>query len=114
MDELKPCPCGRVARLTYDAQRRQHYAECTDAACWIGPDADSEELAAAAWNFRKPTDKPTWETAPEWATHLAMDKDGSWCWFEEEPGMVGFYWMPTGRFKRIWIEDWQKSIEKRP
>lgn len=28
---------------------------------------------------------PTWDEAPEWATHLAMDQDGEWWWFEREP-----------------------------
>lgn len=29
--------------------------------------------------------KPDWKTLPSWATWLAMDGDGYWCWFEHKP-----------------------------
>ena len=29
--------------------------------------------------------KPDWKDAPEWAMWLAMDGDGWWGWYEEEP-----------------------------
>ena len=29
--------------------------------------------------------KPDWKDAPEWAQWLAMDRDGKWTWFEDEP-----------------------------
>ena len=29
--------------------------------------------------------KPDWSSAPEWAEYLAMDSDGWWCWFLDEP-----------------------------
>lgn len=29
--------------------------------------------------------KPTWGAAPDWAEYLAMDEDGEWSWYEEEP-----------------------------
>lgn len=29
--------------------------------------------------------KPSWKTAPSWATHLCMNADGVWYWFENEP-----------------------------
>lgn len=111
---LLSCPCGRAAKFTNDTQRRVFYAECTDESCWIGPDAESREAAANKWNARRLTGNPSWDLAPDWASHLAMGKDGSWCWFEGKPEIVGFYWMPKGRFQRIWIEDWQESLEARP
>lgn len=110
---LLPCPCGRSAMLTPDTQRRVFFAECESASCWIGPDADTEGGAIAAWNSRQSPDRPSWKSAPEWATHLAMDKDGSWFWFDGKPEIAGFYWMPMGRFARIWREDWQQSLEAR-
>ena len=29
--------------------------------------------------------KPDWEDAPEWANWLAMDGDGYWEWYADEP-----------------------------
>lgn len=29
--------------------------------------------------------KPDWKDAPEWARFVAMDPDGNWFWFSEEP-----------------------------
>jgi hypothetical protein len=29
--------------------------------------------------------RPSWKAAPKWARWLAMDKDGSWWWYEERP-----------------------------
>ena len=29
--------------------------------------------------------KPDWKDAPEWAMWLAMDEDGEWWWYEDEP-----------------------------
>lgn len=37
----------------------------------------------------KPDWKPDWKDAPEWATHLAMDDDGTWHWFANEPEYIG-------------------------
>lgn len=31
--------------------------------------------------------KPSWDDAPEWANWLAMDGDGEWIWYKDEP-----YW----------------------
>ncbi|WP_432786925.1 hypothetical protein AAEX37_00990 [Oligella sp. MSHR50489EDL] len=31
--------------------------------------------------------KPTWNTAPDWANYLARDKSGEWNWFECEPSI---------------------------
>lgn len=36
--------------------------------------------------------KPDWTTAPAWATHLAMDADGSWRWFSEAPQYERGHW----------------------
>jgi len=29
--------------------------------------------------------KPNWKDAPEWASHVAMDDDYTWWWYEKEP-----------------------------
>lgn len=38
---------------------------------------------------------PDWSTAPTWATHLAMDADGAWRWFEGPPQYGFGYWSPS-------------------
>jgi hypothetical protein len=37
--------------------------------------------------------KPDWKDAPEWANWLAMDDDGSWCWFEDIPHTREDFWL---------------------
>lgn len=38
--------------------------------------------------------KPKWYDAPDWATYLAMDEDGTWHWFEHLPkALWGKWWL---------------------
>lgn len=32
--------------------------------------------------------KPSWDTAPEWANYLAMDGNGEWFWYEKNLHMA--------------------------
>lgn len=62
--------------------------------------------------------KPKWEDAPEWAEYLAMDGDGAWCWYENEPEPY-FYaeggWNPNGKYQTALVnKNWQNTLEKRP
>jgi hypothetical protein len=41
--------------------------------------------------------KPSWDDAPKWAQYLAMDDDGDWYWFENEPKFKGCGWSAPGR-----------------
>lgn len=67
--------------------------------------------------------KPEWSDAPEWATHLAMDEDGRWYWYERKPVIWFFAWRPDGAYdadsNRYLIADtprgrWQQTLESRP
>lgn len=61
--------------------------------------------------------KPSWDDAPEWATHLAMDRNGEWTWFEAAPVSNVAGWLPTyGRFQLAGLagDDWQSTLEPRP
>lgn len=39
--------------------------------------------------------KPSWDSAPEWANYLAMDEDGTWWWYQNEP-------VPISDSRNIW------------
>lgn len=67
--------------------------------------------------------KPKWEDAPEWANYLAVDFDGIWWWFENEPyneddsiNGDGGIWIPRGGMveQAELSIDWEDSLEKRP
>ena len=60
--------------------------------------------------------KPDWKDAPEWANYLAMDEDGSWWWFENEPYTDGDAWCHDGGDWQIADIGvcWDDSLTKRP
>ena len=63
--------------------------------------------------------KPDWKDAPEWATHLAMDSDGSWWWFEQQPDEDDGCFVCQNFKLKMEIaysprELWHESLEARP
>lgn len=54
--------------------------------------------------------KPDWKDAPEWANWLAMDSDGIWWWYENEPKW--FYRQEDIRWIRV-LHD-ENTREQRP
>ena len=67
--------------------------------------------------------KPSWDEAPEWANWLAMDKDGSWVWFERKPYIMSesdrAWREEAGTFFRVSTDfygagAWTESLERRP
>lgn len=59
--------------------------------------------------------KPDWKDAPEWATHLAMESDGAWFWFEGEPyAAFDGSWCGTKATVGCPNRDWKESLEARP
>ncbi len=62
-------------------------------------------------------EKPDWNDAPEWATHLAQDFHGQWHWFRGEPKPDGQYWLASKYYnQRAFIPNqrWKGTLEKRP
>lgn len=64
---------------------------------------------------------PHWNDAPEWAQWLAQNEDGSWFWYESEPGQVPFgFWLDSGLGKEEWARktpcyrNWTQTLEARP
>ena len=59
-----------------------------------------------------------WDKAPAWANWAAMDRGGSWLWYENEPSQFPTYWMAhTGRglaFKHVAVMKWDESKQRRP
>ena len=37
--------------------------------------------------------RPNWNDAPDWAQFVAMDKGGSWWWYENEPKLRNGVWI---------------------
>lgn len=64
--------------------------------------------------------KPSWVNAPEWANYLAMDKDGSWWWFEVKPSLKSSSWeIPSLSGFSIMqandhLPDFEETLESRP
>lgn len=85
----------------------------------IDDDTFSEQ-ANEIYQLIKPiieTEKPDWNDAPEWATHLAQDFHGQWHWFRGEPKPDGQYWLASKYYnQRAFIpnQNWKETLEKRP
>lgn len=60
--------------------------------------------------------KPSWDDAPEWAKYMAMDEDGAWYWYEDEPypSILKEEWANDMKFERVAIADWRLTLESRP
>lgn len=60
--------------------------------------------------------KPEWRHAPQWANYVAMDGNGEWFWFENEPKVADEgedIWRPNhGRNEKAF--HWTESSERRP
>lgn len=65
--------------------------------------------------------KPSWKDAPKWAKWLAMDADGFWWWYEEEPvaNEKSLSWGPLngGDCIRAFAKppkNWRETLTHRP
>lgn len=60
--------------------------------------------------------KPLWENAPIWANYTAMDDNGDWFWYENEPELDNGYWVATGKYEHacVYSIGWKESLEPRP
>ena len=65
--------------------------------------------------------KPSWTTAPSWATALAMDPDGTWHWFQRTPeNTVAQMWTTPGGYAVAGktdpkgYPDWRGTLELKP
>lgn len=61
----------------------------------------------------------SWKYAPSWAKYAAMDEDGAWYFYENEPQIASNYWfICNGDFSKSSIniseESWKSSLKKRP
>lgn len=63
--------------------------------------------------------RPDWKDAPEWANYLAMDPDGDWYWYLNEPKIqypTDDFWTNFGPYAKAGYtpNPWQDTMEKRP
>lgn len=63
--------------------------------------------------------KPDWSAAPGWAAYLAMDSDGFWYWYQNEPNLRredGLWNRALGEVALAGSEAqiWKQTLEARP
>lgn len=59
--------------------------------------------------------KPTWNEAPGWANYLAMDDNGEWYWYQNEPyysKLDGIWRVDSGLY--LLATPTNGTLEKRP
>lgn len=59
---------------------------------------------------------PDWDNAPEWANWVAQDKNGSWCWYKNEPAFMraGVWRVDIGESKPVCFSNVQETLQRRP
>jgi len=58
--------------------------------------------------------KPNWKDAPEWARYLAQNKNGTWCWYENEPYRDFDMWKNIGgKCTQCTAEGWGHTLDWR-
>ena len=58
---------------------------------------------------------PDWNAAPEWANYVAMDEDGEWYWYENEPTILFSRYTTDGRCEFIETPKvWKSTLQSRP
>lgn len=59
---------------------------------------------------------PDWSQAPEWANYVAMDENGAWFWFSEEPRPGSGEWVNHAAKYEMAVaaHDWRACLVKRP
>jgi hypothetical protein len=66
---------------------------------------------------KKPFGLP-WHEAPHWAMWAAMDKHGTWFWYDSKPTAETGWWSYAGRdceiFEAPQHPDWTQSKQRRP
>lgn len=56
-----------------------------------------------------------WDNAPEWASYVAMDKDGTWHWYEHQPTILHQIWVDLGgRCVEVETTRWKDTLQQRP
>lgn len=59
--------------------------------------------------------KPDWNDAPEWAQYLAMDENGAWWWYDDEPVLGVRSFNPNGcKVQEAFVANWESTLEQRP
>lgn len=69
------------------------------------------------WKDTQESNKPSWDSAPEWAQWLAQDANGGWYWYKTNPVASSIF--PTyniaGDFERAFVQpNWVDTLEQRP
>ncbi|QDJ96119.1 hypothetical protein KE336_gp06 [Aeromonas phage 4_D05] len=93
-----------------------------DTIIWSAVLSDAGWITKDQWLARRAElqNKPSWDDAPEWATHLAQNGRGQW-WFMRDGEVrddVRFYFSSSRGTPEITkgevLGDWRDTLEKRP
>lgn len=91
---------------------------------WMGNDKNGN--IQYYWHKPSYSSKPSWDSAPSWANWLAMDGNGIWYWYENEPYQIQdrrtwnnseyskFLHAGHSPTDIIVATDWEDSLERRP
>lgn len=66
--------------------------------------------------MKERNERPEWKDAPDWAMYTAMDRDGEWYWYENEPIPRDDFWEVSEGKCRMAYEPshWTETLESRP
>ncbi len=73
------------------------------------------------WPKEKPEPEIPWDALPDWVQWVAMDEDGQWWQYQEEPRQAKTVWGESictraskAHFIRFTAPDWRTSLRQRP
>ena len=62
--------------------------------------------------------RPSWDTAPEWANYLAQDSCGRWYWYETLPKVnednCEWHKEPLSEMCQATVSSWEATLQQRP
>lgn len=103
---------------------RYHHDSALDGVAYSALKA--EALSEQCGQVERKSEDPQsiWSRAPNWAEWVAMDKDGRWYWYENEPRPAHSGWIPTLKLASTVVEvgfevatmedDWTRTLSRRP
>ena len=115
-----------LLKLVRQAQNpeKYHHDSALDFVAYASLYAEAASEQCGQVEVEEVMPKSAWTTAPDWANFLAMDKDGKWHWYENDPLMhKSDSWFLNKEKKGRWVravsidslqDDWTQTLSRRP